>query len=302
MRPHGSDLLKADRLKAGGIKPGTWALNGIIGLTELVLDSPLTAEQSDHLGFVKSSADSLLALVTDLLEFAEIERDQAPVAPTRYAVRECLDDALRALVPHAREKGIMLSGAVRPEVPETLIGDALHIRQILSHLIGNALKFTKRGAVTVDVGLEMPLRDGVLLHFAVADTGIGISPEQQLVIFDAFTQADGSSTRRYGGIGLGLTIAARIVARMEGRIWVNSELGTGSKFHFTCRQRRPRAPRRAARRRLLAHKRGDVRASRCSFHVAHKHGPMRHARSRCPAARSVLHGGHQAHRDHEDRG
>ncbi|MEP6918550.1 MAG: ATP-binding protein [Acidobacteriota bacterium] len=211
-------------------------LNGIMGMTDLVLDSELTAEQHENLRLVKSSADALLAMVTEILNFADVEAQPAAAEQLTYSVRECLSGTIAALLPRAREKSLDLDANIHGDVPDTLIGDPKLLRQVLGHLVGNALKFTQRGSITVDVSKEMSLRDGVLLRCSITDTGIGISPEQQLVVFDLFTQADGSSTRRYGGVGLGLTIAFRLVARMGGRIWVDSEIGTGSKFHFTWRQ------------------------------------------------------------------
>ena len=214
-------------------------LNGIIGMTHLVLDSALSAEQREYLGFVKSSADGLMKLVSNLLDLSGIEVDERPSEERAYSLRACLADVLGAFSHDARDKGLTLTVSAHEETPDTLIGDAARVRRVLGHLIGNAIKFTTHGQVTVLVSLEMALQDGLLLHCAVTDTGLGIEPGQQLAIFDAFAQADGSVTRRYGGVGIGLTIASRLVSQMGGRIWVDSEVGTGSKFHFTFRQASP---------------------------------------------------------------
>ena len=222
-------------------------LNGILGMTELVLHSALTDEQRDHLGAVKSSAHALLSLVVDILDFSEIESGQAEPEVSEYCIRDCVDGVVQTMTPRARDKGLDLVVHTRADVPEMVQGDAKRLRQIIGHLVDNALKFTERGRIAIDLETEMVLREGVLLHCSVADTGIGIAPEKQLAVFDVFTQADGSTTRRHGGAGLGLTICSRLVARMGGRIWVDSELGSGSKFHFTLRQGVGRIARPAAR-------------------------------------------------------
>ncbi|MGO9641816.1 MAG: ATP-binding protein [Candidatus Acidiferrales bacterium] len=211
-------------------------LNGIIGMTGLVLDSELTSDQRENLDVVKSSADSLLMLVTDMLDFSEIESGRPGPEAAEYCLRDILDDVIKVTAPRAREKGLRLVCHTRPDVPDLVIGDPERLRQITGHLIGNAIKFTERGEIVIEMAAEMPLRDGILLHCSVADTGTGIPPEKQQLIFDVFTQGDGSSTRTHGGVGLGLTISSRLVEKMGGRIWVDSELGTGSKFHFTFRQ------------------------------------------------------------------
>ncbi len=211
-------------------------LNGIIGMTGLVLDSELTSDQRENLDVVKSSADSLLMLVTDMLDFSEIESGRPGPEAAEYCLRDILDDVIKVTAPRAREKGLRLVCHTRPDVPDLVIGDPERLRQITGHLIGNAIKFTERGEIVIEMAAEMPLRDGILLHCSVADTGTGIPPEKQQLILDVFTQGDGSSTRTHGGVGLGLTISSRLVEKMGGRIWVDSELGTGSKFHFTFRQ------------------------------------------------------------------
>lgn len=210
-------------------------LNGIIGLTEIVLESGLDAEQHENLSLIKSSADSLLSLVVNVLDFARIESGQATLEAVEYSPRVCLDDAIKAWMPRAQEKGLSLVGCARPDVPELLVGDAQRLRQIIGQLLDNAVKFTERGSIEVELQMDLRLKDAALMHCSVKDTGIGIPPEQQVLIFDVFTQGDGSLTRRHGGTGLGLTISSRLAARMGGRIWVDSEPGTGSKFHFTFR-------------------------------------------------------------------
>src|SRR5712692_5098410 len=211
-------------------------MNGIIGMTELVLDSELTAEQRENLGVVKSSADALLSLVSDILDFSEIESGKLGPEAAEYCLRDTLSDAVKATSLRAHEKGLRLLCHTRPDVPDLVIGEPERLRQIVGHLISNAIKFTERGEIVIEMGVEMLLRGGILLHCSVADTGTGMPTEKQQLIFDVFTQADGSSTRIHGGVGLGLTISSRLVEKMGGRIWVDSELGTGSKFHFTFRQ------------------------------------------------------------------
>ncbi len=211
-------------------------LNGIIGMTGLVLDSELTSEQRENLDLVKSSADSLLSLVSDMLDFSEIESGKPGPETAEFCLRDTLNDVVGVTAPRAHEKGLRLVCHTHPDVPDRVIGDPERLRQIIGHLISNAIKFTERGEIVIEMGAEMLLRDGILLHCSVADTGTGIPAEKQKSIFDVFTQGDGSSTRAHGGVGLGLTISSRLAEKMGGRIWVDSELGTGSKFHFTFRQ------------------------------------------------------------------
>ncbi len=211
-------------------------LNGIIGMTELVLDSELTSEQRENLDVVRSSSDSLLSLINHILDYWEIESGKPGPEAAEYGLRDVLNEIVKRTAPRARAKGLRFVCHARPEVPEVVIGDPEGIRQIMGHLINNAIKFTERGEIVIEMGAEMALRGGILLHCSVADTGTGIPVEKQKSIFDVFTQGDGSSTRAYGGVGLGLTISSRLVEKMGGRIWVDSELGSGSKFHFTFRQ------------------------------------------------------------------
>jgi len=211
-------------------------LNGIIGMTELALDSELTSEQRENLDVVKSSADSLLLLVSEMLDFSEIESGKPGPEAAEYYLRDTLNDIVKVTAPRAHHKGLRLVCHAHPDVPDLVIGDPERLRQVIGHLISNAIKFTERGEIVIEMGVEMPLRDGILLHCSVADTGTGIPAEKQQSIFDVFTQGDGSATRMHGGVGLGLTISSRLVEKMGGRIWVDSELGSGSKFHFTFRQ------------------------------------------------------------------
>ena len=231
-------------------------MNGVIGMTELVLDTNLTDEQRDYLSTVKSSAESLLTIINDILDFSKIEAGRLELDPLRFNLRENLDEAVRTLAVRAHERGLELLCEWKAEVPDYVVGDPVRIRQVIVNLLGNAIKFTHAGEVALEVAIEGRTPEQVELHFVIRDTGIGIAPEKQKLIFDAFSQADGSMTRTYGGTGLGLTISARLVDAMHGHIWVESSLGQGSSFHFTARfgvsqdlipDRIPTAPTRAIR-------------------------------------------------------
>jgi len=210
-------------------------MNGIIGLTQVVLDSELTPEQRENLHMVKFSADSLMSVINDILDFSKIEAGKLEMESVEFGLRASLAETLKPLAHLARQKRLGLKHDVQSEVPDTLIGDPTHLRQIVVNLVSNALKFTGQGCVTVHVERESAEEGGVLLHFSVQDTGIGIPEEKQAKIFEAFTQADGSTTRQHGGTGLGLTISRQLVSMMAGRLWVESSTGKGSTFHFTAR-------------------------------------------------------------------
>jgi two-component system, sensor histidine kinase and response regulator len=210
-------------------------LNGIIGMTDLTLETELTGEQRDYLETVKLSADSLLNVINDILDFSKIEAGKVDLEEIDFDLQECLEGALKSLALRADEKQLELLCEVSPEVAETVVGDPGRLRQILINLIGNALKFTTDGEVGLKVQADVIEAKAATLHFIVSDTGIGIAPEKLKTIFDSFSQADTSTTREYGGTGLGLTISKRLVEMMGGRIWVESEAGVGSHFHFTVR-------------------------------------------------------------------
>jgi PAS domain S-box-containing protein len=240
-------------------------MNGIIGMTELALDTELTREQRDYLSTVKASAESLLTIINDILDFSRVEANKLHLAAVDFALRDGLGDTLKALAVRAKQNGLELVCHVPPDVPDALHGDPLRLRQVLINLVGNAIKFTEKGEVVVSVeksegrsqktegktdGGALLSSDSCLLKFSVKDTGVGIPPEKQRLIFEAFTQADTSTTREYGGTGLGLTISQRLVELMGGRMWVESEVGRGSTFHFTARfglaRGEPTAPREVA--------------------------------------------------------
>ncbi len=221
-------------------------LNGILGMTELALDTELTPEQGEYLGMVKSSADTLLMLVNDILDFSKIEAGKLDLDQTDFSLRDSLGETMKTLALRAHQKGLELLFGVPHEVPDRVRGDPTRLRQIIVNLVGNAVKFTEQGEVALRVETESKTEDEVLLRFAVTDTGIGIAREKQQAIFEAFVQADGSTTRKHGGSGLGLAISSQLVAMMGGRIWVESEVGRGSTFYFTARFGLPKgAPVRA---------------------------------------------------------
>jgi signal transduction histidine kinase/CheY-like chemotaxis protein len=208
-------------------------MNGIIGMTDLALTTSLDSEQQRYLNVVKQSADCLLHLINDTLDFSKIEAGKMELENIAFDVREVVGDSAQLLNLRAAEKGIDLIFRVAPDVPATLSGDPGRLRQILVNLLSNAVKFTDRGEVFADVWLENRTDSDARLHCAVCDTGIGIPADKQQCIFESFSQVDRSTTRRFGGTGLGLAISSKLVNLMGGRIWVESELGRGSTFHFT---------------------------------------------------------------------
>ncbi|HEV3384452.1 MAG TPA: response regulator [Gemmata sp.] len=207
-------------------------MNGITGLTDLLLDGELTPEQRESLNLIKSSGDSLLTVINDILDFSKIEAGKLDIDPTPFFLRDTVGDTLKAAALRAHAKKLELTCDIPADVADTVVGDAGRLRQILTNLVWNAIKFTEAGEVGVRAAQTIEADGKLLIRFTVHDTGIGIPKEKQKAIFDAFTQADSSTTRRYGGTGLGLTISARLVSLMGGRIWVESEIGKGSAFHF----------------------------------------------------------------------
>jgi PAS domain S-box-containing protein len=212
-------------------------MNGIIGMTELTLDTELTSEQRQFLALVKTSADSLLRIIDDILDFSKVEAGRLDLDSTEFAPRYLVEDTLKSLSLRAHQKGVEVAAHIGADVPESVMGDAGRLRQVLINLVGNAIKFTEAGEVVVEVSREPGESDGstTMLRFTVRDSGIGIAPEKLRAIFEPFAQADSSTTRQYGGTGLGLAICSRIVELMGGRIEVESTPGAGSVFHFTAR-------------------------------------------------------------------
>jgi MHYT domain (predicted integral membrane sensor domain) len=210
-------------------------LNGIIGMTDLTLETELTREQRDYLETVKLSADSLLNVINDILDFSKIEAGKVDLEVIDFDLRDCIEGALKSLALKADEKDLELLCEVSTQIPETVAGDPGRLRQVLINLIGNALKFTHEGEIGVRVQTEVHEEKAVTLHFTVTDTGVGIPANKLNAIFESFNQADTSTTREFGGTGLGLTISKRLIEMMGGRIWVESEVGVGSRFHFTAR-------------------------------------------------------------------
>jgi two-component system sensor histidine kinase/response regulator len=208
-------------------------INGVLGMTELVLGTDLTEDQRDCLVMAKSSGESLLGLINDILDFSKVESGHMDLEPIRFNLYNAVGETMRALALRAHQKGLELAYDVSPDVPSDVIGDPGRLRQILVNLIGNAIKFTEHGEVLVEIERRESEEQRVELHFKVADTGIGIPQEKHSLLFKAFSQADSSTTRKYGGSGLGLAISARLVRLMNGEIWLQSTPGQGTTFHFT---------------------------------------------------------------------
>jgi len=217
-------------------------MNGIIGMTELAMDTDLTHQQRRYLNLVKRSADSLLTVINDILDTSRVEAGKLDLACVPFDLRNCLEGAIGTLEMQAKAKGLELSLRVHPAVPSLLMGDPGRIRQVISNLVGNAIKFTERGWIAVNVEVHTQSDEEVRLTFAVSDTGMGIPADKQRKIFEAFEQVDGSTSRKYGGTGLGLAISAQLVELMGGRVWAESSLGQGSTFHFTARFDLQKAP------------------------------------------------------------
>ncbi len=208
-------------------------LNGVIGMTELAISTELTREQAEYLSAVKLSADSLLGLINDILDFSTIEAGKVDLEAIDFDLRDNIEATMKTLALRADEKGLQLLCDIAPDVPEIVRGDCSRLRQVIVNVVGNAVKFTAKGEVTLKAEKVLPIGNGGMWHFTVIDTGIGISPDKKELIFEPFSQADASTTRKYGGTGLGLTISTRLVSILGGEIWVDSEVGRGTQFHFT---------------------------------------------------------------------
>jgi len=233
-------------------------MNGILGMVDLVLETKLDAEQRDYLDTAKESADGLLAVINDILDFSKIEAGKLDLEVANFSLRESLAQTVKPLSIRAQQKGLDFSFEVDPQVVDLVAGDPVRLRQIILNLVGNAIKFTSTGGVTISVRREPHSGEGMMVRFTVKDTGIGIPAERQREIFSSFTQGDNSTTRKYGGTGLGLTISHRLTEMLGGRIWVVSEPGKGSSFHFTARFGKAIESKRA----------GDEGASQCAVSVS----------------------------------
>jgi PAS domain S-box-containing protein len=207
-------------------------MNAIIGMTDLTLQTKLTPPQRDYVRTARESAESLLTIINDILDVSKIEARRLTLDRAPFRFRDTVEDGVRLLAPRAEQKGLELACRIAPDIPDVLVGDAGRLRQIILNLVGNAIKFTDEGEVVVEVAVDRRSDDEVTVRFTVRDTGIGIAHDKQWKIFGAFEQADASTTRRYGGTGLGLTISAQLVELMAGRLWLDSEPGKGSRFHF----------------------------------------------------------------------
>ncbi len=221
-------------------------MNGIVGMTELALDTELNLEQREYLGMVKTSADYLLTVINDILDFSKIEAGKLELERLDFNLREIVESSLDTVSLRAHEKGLELACNMPANIPGDFVGDPNRLRQVIINLVGNAIKFTEQGEVILRTECKRPVDGNAVLHFSVADTGIGIPRDKQQILFKAFSQVDSSTTRKYGGTGLGLAISSQIVHMMGGRIWVASELGQGSTFHFTVQLSLANSPRSQA--------------------------------------------------------
>jgi PAS domain S-box-containing protein len=208
-------------------------MNGILGMTQLAIEATAREQQLEYLELVKTSGESLLTLINEILDLSKIEAGRLELEAIPFDLRELVDTTVKTMTWRATEQGLSLGVFVSDQVPQIVLGDPSRLRQVVVNLVGNAIKFTEEGGVAVHIDVEAHIGDEVALHFAVQDTGIGIPTDKQKLIFEAFTQADGSTSRKYGGSGLGLTICMRVVEMMDGRMWVDSTPGVGSTFHFT---------------------------------------------------------------------
>jgi two-component system sensor histidine kinase/response regulator len=208
-------------------------MNGVLGMTQLALETNLTDDQREYISVANQSADALLTVINDILDFSKIEAGKLDLDSISFQLRDRLADDLRTIATKAQEKNLELVYEIDDEIPDNLVGDPGRLRQIVLNLVSNAVKFTLQGEVAVSVTIESQSAESVVLHFAVRDTGIGIPPEKQQLVFAAFSQADSSTTRRFGGTGLGLSISKQLVALMNGKIWLESAVDKGSCFHFT---------------------------------------------------------------------
>ena len=208
-------------------------MNGVIGMTDLLLNTRMTADQRGYLNLVRQSDDSLMTVLNDILDFSKIEAGKLDLDQHEFDLRDAIGDTLQTLAIRSAEKDLELAYHVKPDVPDCLIGDIGRLRQILMNLVGNAIKFTPRGEIVVELSVQSRTENQVTLHVQVSDTGIGIAKDKQALVFESFTQAESSTTRRFGGTGLGLAISKQLVELMQGRMWLESEPGKGSVFHFT---------------------------------------------------------------------
>jgi len=209
-------------------------MNGIIGMVDLLLATTTTPQQHEYLGMAQQSAQALLRLLNDILDFSKIEAGKMELEQVDFGLQECIGKAIRVLTLRAEEKSLELACRIAPEIPDRLIGDPGRLRQVIVNLVGNALKFTEQGEVVVNVNSEERTPQKIRLRVSVKDTGMGIPADRQKQVFESFSQADTSTTRRFGGTGLGLTISTRLIELMNGRIWLESEIGKGTTFYFLC--------------------------------------------------------------------